>query len=54
MTVQDKRVKYIGIRVEPELHERFREAAKASHRSMEGELKALMERRVREVFKEAA
>jgi len=53
MATQETRVKYIGIRVQPELHEQFKEAAKASHRSIEGELKALMEQRVREVLKAA-
>ena len=51
MNVQASRVKNIGIRVQPELHEKFREAAKANHRSLEGEIKALMEKRVSEYVK---
>lgn len=46
--MQGSSVKNIGIRVEPRFHARFRRAAKASHRSLEGEIKALMEQRVKE------
>lgn len=48
MNVQASRIKNIGIRVQPELHEKFREAADANHRTIQGELQALMEKRVRE------
>ena len=55
METQDSgAVKYIGIRVPPELHERFQLAARANHRPIEGELKYLMERRVEEFEAEIA
>lgn len=48
MATQVDSVKHIGIRVSPTLHERFREAARANHRSIEGELKFLIEQRIAE------
>lgn len=51
-----RRVKYLSARVDPDLHARFKAAARAKHRSVEGEVKNLMERRAREfeAEKEAA
>ena len=55
MATQDKRNrKYIGIRVPLDLHREFSDAAKANHRSLEGELKALMEQRIRDHIEEKA
>lgn len=54
MKVQATHIKYIGIRTEPVLHQKFKEVARANHRSIEGEIKALMETRVREATKEAS
>jgi predicted HicB family RNase H-like nuclease len=54
MGTQGDRVKYIGLRVPPDLHREFWEAAKANHRSLEGELKALMEQRIRDFIEDRA
>lgn len=47
-------VKFISIRVDPDFHARFKAAARAQHRNMEGELKRLMAQRIEEFEGEAA
>jgi hypothetical protein len=44
----------ISLRVDPDLYERFTKAAAADHRSIAGEVRFLLERRVEEFEREAA